>query len=84
MSEKAHALGIPESDLIRALTLVRNLRAQAINEGLDPRATRIALIYANKCDRHFAAKRLTPQDLVKLEGIAHSFFIEQLRKWKAL
>ena len=50
MSEKAKALRIPERDLVRALILVRNLRAQAISEDLDPRATRIALIYADLVD----------------------------------
>jgi len=76
MVEKARALGIPEKDLARALTLVRNLRAEAINLGLDPRATRIALIYANLVDYHFARQHLSLEDLAKLEEIAGDFYKE--------
>lgn len=76
MSEKAKELGIPEADLKRALILVRNLRAMALSEGLDPRATRIALVFANKVDLHFAGKRLSPQNIIQLEHIAHTLFIE--------
>ena len=80
MNEKAHALGIPESDLIRALTLVRNLRIQAIGEQLDPRATRIALIYAKMVDTHFAVRRLTHKTLAILDEIAREFYKDQVRR----
>jgi len=84
MSEKAQALGSSPKLIASALRFLTRIRALTRSFSGIPRATRIALIYANKCDRHFAAKKLTPQDLVKLEEIAHSFFIDQLRKWKAL
>lgn len=79
MSEKARALGIPDADLKRVLILVRNLRIQVIKEGLDPRATRIALIYANMADLHFAKKRLTEGELRVLADIAREFF-DQVRR----
>ena len=80
MNEKAKALGIPEKHLIRALTLVRNLRIQAIGEQLDPRATRIALIYAERVDRYFAQQQLTPDEMTRVHGIALELFQEQVRR----
>ena len=74
MAEKAVALGIPKKDLNAALLLVRNLRIQAIKRGLDPRATRIALIYAEITDRYHAEKRLSPKTLIRLSGIAVDLF----------
>jgi len=79
MSEKARALGIPEEDLTKAMVLVRNLRAHAINMNLDPRATRIALIFANLVDYHFARKQLSLDELIKLEEIAGDLY-EQARR----
>ena len=80
MSEKAKALGIPERDLVRALVLVRDLRARAIAEDLDPRATRIALIYADLVDFHFAKQRLTTEQLQGLRVIAYEFYKGQVRR----
>jgi len=80
MSEKARALGIPETDLTKAMILVRNLRVQAINLGLDRRATRIALIFANLVDYHFARKQLSLEELAKLEEIAGDLYSEARRR----
>ena len=80
MSEKAKALGIPERDLFRALVLVRNLRARVISEDLDPKATRIALIYAERVDSHFAQQHLTPEEMTKLHEIALELVEEQVRR----
>lgn len=80
MSEKARALGIPDNDLIRAMKLVRDLRISAIRSGIDPRATRIAIIYMNLTDYHFAAQKLSWEDLRKLEEIAHDFYIEMVNR----
>jgi len=74
MSEKARALGIPESHLTRALILVRNLRAQGLLEGIDPRALRIAILYLEKTDRYFCTKKLQPREMRALEDIAEEFF----------
>lgn len=74
MSEKARALGISDTDLRKALLLARDFRILAINMGLDPRATRIAILYLEKCDRHFMTKKLQPQVARALEEIAEQFF----------
>ena len=74
MSETARALGISDKDLKRALILVRDLRIRAIREGLDPRATRIAIIFALKCDTHLAGRKLRPRELALLEAIAEELF----------
>jgi len=68
--EKLKNLGIPEKDLARAMILIRELRIKAIKMNLDPRATRIALIYGNLADHYFAQRRLGPEDLATLEEIA--------------
>jgi len=74
MSEKARRLGIPERDIVRALTLVRDFRVQVLGEALDSRATRIALIYANLVDYHFVRQRLSLEELAALEEIAGEYF----------
>ena len=74
MSERAKALGIPEADLKRALILTRDLRVQAIREDLDPRATRIALLFAERCDRECAAEKLHPVMFAALESIAKDLY----------
>ena len=78
MSERAHHLGIQERHLVRAMVLVRDLRIQAIREELDPRATRIALIYANMVDLHFARQKLTSDVLTELHMIAKEYY-DQVR-----
>lgn len=74
MSQRAHALGIPERHIIRALQLVRYLRASAVAERLDPRATRIGIIYLNLTDLHFARQRLSPDVLMELHQIAKEYY----------
>jgi len=74
MSERAHALGIPERDLKRAISLVRDLRASALADKLDPRATRIALIFGLLCDTHFARRRLKEPELSELTVIAEELY----------
>jgi len=76
MSYKAKALGIPNRDLTRAMILVRDLRVKALREDLDPRATRIAIIFANLADLHFARQKLSPKDLEKLEEIARELYTQ--------
>jgi len=76
MSEKAKQLGIPERDLTLAMTLIRDFRIRAIRAGIDPRATRIAIIFANLSDYHFARPRLSPRELAKLEEIARDLYTQ--------
>jgi len=78
--EKAKQLGISEQDLKQALLLVRNLRLQALQQNIDPRATRIALIFAELTDKHFAQQKLDPYTLCKLTQIAHQLYEETKQK----
>ena len=75
-------LGIPEVHVTRALLLIRNFRIQAIREELDPRATRIAILFAEKSDRHFCSKKLHPVTLAALEQIALDYFKMTLSQFK--
>ena len=74
MSERARQMGISDSALKRAMLLVRDLRIKAVQRGIDPRATRIALLFAEKCDREWAAQKLHPTAMVALETIAEEFY----------
>jgi len=74
MTERAHALGIPDRDLTRALSLLRSFRASALADKLDPRATRIALIYGLLCDTHFARQRINQGELLELTRIAEELY----------
>lgn len=76
LSRAAKDLGIPEEDLYYALKLVRELRTRAIMGKVDPRATRIALIYANLVDRHEARKKLSTEEMNRLSEIAVELFNE--------
>jgi hypothetical protein len=64
-----------ETHLIRALLLVRNLRAQAVMQHLDPKAVRVALKYALIVDTYLAKQHgLTPEEDKKLSEIAQDLF----------
>ena len=67
---KARKLGIPREHLKQALILVRELRINALQLRLDPRATRIALLYAERCDYHAATGKLSVGELAALRWIA--------------
>jgi len=72
--ERAKRLGIPERDLKQALLLIRDLRLKAFKLGIDPRATRIAIIYMNLSDYHWASKKLTKKELTELKVIAQELY----------
>ena len=74
MSERARQMGISDSALKRAMLLVRDLRIKAVQRGIDPRAVRIALLFAEKCDREWAAKKLHPTAMVALDTIAEELY----------
>ena len=74
MNERLKQLGIPEADVRQALLLGRNFRIQSLKMNLDPRATRIALLVTEKCDREHAAKKLHPIAMAALEAIAEDLF----------
>ena len=74
MSERARQMGIRDGDIKKAMLLVRELRIKAIQRGLDPRATRIAILFAEKCDREWAAKSLHPTAMVALDSIAEELY----------
>lgn len=81
MSEKAHALGIPDRDLKRALQLVRYLRASALAENLDPRATSIAISFAYRVDQYLGGKRVGPRAMIQLDQIAVELFNQGKRRY---
>ena len=73
MSKRAKQLGISK-DLKEALLLIQDLQIKAVRRGLDPRATRIALLFAIKCDTQNAEKKLHPLGLTALDSIAEELY----------
>lgn len=76
----ARALGIPEIDLAEAMLLLRELRIKAYHSNLDPRATRIALLYGVKGDLEFAKEKLSDGELRALDDIAENIFQEMIKR----
>ena len=74
MSKRAKQLGISGKDLKEALLLIQDFQVKAVRGGLDPRATRIALLFAIKCDTEHAEKKLHPVGLTALESVAEELF----------
>ena len=74
------ALGISKADVTRALGLVKDLRTRAVMESLDPRAVRIALVFADAADFHVARKRLDLETLTELEAIGGLLLMDQVRR----
>lgn len=64
------ALQIQGRHLTRALILLRDLRIQAINEKLDPKAVRIALLYTLKCDTYHSSQKLSKAMMKALDDLA--------------
>lgn len=74
MTDRTRRMGIPDAHMKRALILVRDLRIEAIEERLDPRAVRIALIYALMTDNYASSKVLSMQQERELRRAAEEFF----------
>lgn len=67
-------LGICPMDLQQALLLTRDFRIKAIEKGLDPKATRIAILFMELTDRHFSQQKLHPTEMTQLHIIARTLF----------
>jgi len=74
IDSKLKALGICPMDLKEALILVRDFRIQVVKAGIGPKATRIAILFAELADRHFAQQKLTGAELTELHLIAEALF----------
>lgn len=74
--EMASLLGITESDLRKAILLIRGLRHKAHQQSINPRATRIAILYLEQVDKKFAEKKLSFKEMNKLREIANRLFEE--------
>ena len=74
MSKRAQQLGIPESDLKKALLLLRDVRIRGLQENLDPRAIRIAILFTEKCDREWAQEKLHPVAIAAMDSIAEELY----------
>ena len=82
IDNRLKTLGICPLDLNQALTLVRNLRVAVIEMGLDPKATRIALLFAELVDRHFSQQKLHPTEMTQIHDIARVLFTQASKKWR--
>ena len=76
--ERAKALGINPRHVYKALLLIRDLRKNFIRNNLDPRASRIALIFAEITDKAAAGYKLTNELEWELIQIAKQLFEENV------
>jgi len=74
ITRKLAALGISTTDLKKALLMIRDFRIQTLKSGIDPKATRIALLFAELSDCHFAQQKLTNREMKELKQIAKDLF----------
>lgn len=72
------------ADLIKAMTMIRGLRARAYMEKWDGRAVRCALKFAMKVDDHFARGKVSPEDEAAIEAIAEQNFKTILARERAV
>jgi len=82
MSEQARRLGIPPEQIALIAARLRDVRAEAVALGIDPRAFRVALLVALKIDTYWARKLRFGRELSLLDGIADEFFKKVLREWE--
>ena len=78
--EMARQLGISQADLKTALFLYNKARAAILTNNVNPRAARIAILYIDEVDRHFAQQRLSFKELNKLRQIARKLYEENAQK----
>lgn len=78
--EKAKQLGISETELKLALILMRQLRIDMRKAALHPKAQRVAILYIEEVDRHFAEQKLSFKEMNKLREIAHKFYEETAQR----
>jgi len=74
--ELASQLGISQADLKSAIFLIRDLRHKAHQQGLNPRATRIAILYLERVDKGHAEAKLSFKEMNKLREIANRLYEE--------
>ena len=74
IDNKLKALGISPMDLEAALILVRDFRIQIVKADIGPKAARIAILFAELSDRHFAVQKLTDAEMLELHGIAKALY----------
>jgi hypothetical protein len=74
LDNRLKALGICPADLSRAITLIRDFRIQAHEQGIGPKATRIAILFAELSDRHYAVQKCTDTEMLQLHAIAKDLF----------
>lgn len=74
LDDKLKALGICPLDLQKALILTREFRIHVVKDNVDPKATRIAILFTELCDREFAEQKLSSLDMIELQQIAQDLF----------
>jgi len=82
MSERAKRHGIPPEQIALIAARLRDIRAEAVKLGIDPRAFRVALLVALKIDTYWARRLKFERELSLLDGIAEEFYKKVLREWE--
>lgn len=72
--DRLKALGIRPIDIRQALILLRDFRIYILKASINPKATRIAILFTELADRHFAQQKLTAAEMKELQEIAEALF----------
>ena len=79
-TEMARELGIKDSHLYYAINAYKKARAALLVARINPRAQRIAILFVEEVDRHFAQQRISFKEQNKLREIAHKLYEETAQK----
>ena len=79
-SDMAEKLGIRKSHLYYAINAYKKARAALLVARIDPKAQRVAILFVEEVDRHFAQQKLSFKELNKLREIAHKLYEENAQK----
>ena len=78
--EMAKQLGISQADLKSAIFVYNKARAALLTNNVNPRAQRIAILYIDEVDRHFAQQKLSFKEMNQLRAIARKLYEETAQK----
>lgn len=74
LDNKLKALGICPMDLSKAIALIGEFLIQVRKANIDPKATRIALLFEELTDREVAQEKLSTLDMIELQQIAQDLY----------
>jgi len=82
LENKVKAAGICPTDLMQALVLARQLRIDGLKAGIGSKAMRVAILFTELSDRHFAEQHINPNEESQLQQLAKDLFLLAKKDYK--